>query len=384
MRTTGMRTIVLLLAIVSQAYSFSWMPKEAAEWAINKFVEMEKNRSMEVSRGVDRRPSHPFITGDGFRSICNHICDDSNRCRMVPENVKDGECVFVKSDFFDFFAKEVTKRIPGKYVIVSHNGDISAPDGQDDAPRVGMPRFVTSDILEKEYMAGRLLAHHAQNLWWKNYTEKSRPNFLHCLPIGFENRQYPVGRRVHDYVDALRRNVLHRPDYSLEEEASKPLLLVAFYPKSRIPDRHKVLKIIGAIPPRGQPKPTNPFYNETDLNHDEWLDAIVHHRFVLAPFGHGLDTHRISEILMMGGIPVVRKSTISSCYDDSDNHMGHLSRGSVPMVWLNSWEELTKEKLEEEWKRIISFPKSHWDWKRVFIDHWIDRIRATETMKMLH
>jgi hypothetical protein len=44
--------------------------------------------------------------------------------------------------------------------------------------------------------------------------------------------------------------------------------------------------------------------------HSQWLKDITKHKFVLAPFGHGLfghglDTHRVSEILTMGGIPVI-------------------------------------------------------------------------------
>lgn len=301
---------------------------------------------------------------------------------MEPEKVKDGECVFVKTDFFEFFVKEITPRIPGKYIIVSHNGDLSAPDGQDDAPRIGMPRYVVSDVLLREYNAGRLLAHHGQNLWWKNNTFSPKPVFTHCLPIGFENRQYPTGKNVHVYAEALQRFVLDKPEMSIEEQAKKPLLLVAFYPKSRVPDRHKVLSIMGVFPPKGQPKPVNPYYNYTDLNHMEWLEGITTHRFVLAPFGHGLDTHRVSEILMMGGIPVMRRSTISSCFDNTDNKLVArngtvLNRGSLPVVLLDKWEDLSKERLELEWDRIMHHaPPEKWDWSRLFLKHWVDRIQA--------
>ena len=240
-----------------------------------------------------------------------------------------------------------------------------------------MPKYIVSDILAKEYKAGRLIAHHGQNLWWKNCSFTPRPEFSHCLPIGFENRQYNIGKNVHVYAEALKRNIIDRPLLDIEAQKKKPLLLIAFYPKSRVPDRHKVLSILGVFPPRGQPKPKNPFYNYTDLNHIQWLDAIVEHRFVLAPFGHGLDTHRVSEILLMGGIPVMRKSSISSCYDDSDNYLNKnkaVKRGSIPVVIVDKWEDVTKERLELEWERIAKIPPSQWDWKRLFINHWIERI----------
>lgn len=175
------------------------------------------------------------------------------------------------------------------------------------------------------------------------------------------------------YADALREHLVNRPIRSASQKASRPLLLVAFYPKSKSPDRYTVLKAIGAIPEKGATKLVS-YYNETDLSHAEWLQAIGEHKFVLAPFGHGLDTHRVSEILLMGGIPVMRKSGISSCYDDTDNEFRGLKRGSLPVVILNSWSELTKERLDSEWERLSVIPQGTWDHRRLFLGHWLERI----------
>eukprot|EP01039_Chlorochromonas_danica_P003948 gene3948-4320_t len=356
------------------------MTKEIAEKAIEEFKKSETERSRISYRGTDRRPSTPFISGDSFRSFAHHICEDANRCRMDPASVKDNDIIFVKTDFFDFFVKSVIPRMNASYLVISHNGDLSAPDGQDDAPRIGMPKYVTSDLLAEEYKRGRLLAHFAQNLWWKNYTFSPRPTFSHCIPIGFENRQWHIGKQVHLYTEALQRFVINRPFANLTDE-QRPWLLIAFYPKSRVPDRHKVLSILRVFPPKGQPKDENPWYNHTDLSHAQWLEAITYHKFVLAPFGHGLDTHRISEILLLGGIPVMRRSTLSSCYDDSDNVLVNpktgqtLTRGSLPVVILDKWEDLSLARLQAEWERIKKIPRENWDYSRAFINHWMDRIR---------
>ena len=118
------------------------------------------------------------------------------------------------------------------------------------------------------------------------------------------------------------------------------------------------------------------FFSPFPFFYSEWLDAIYHHRFVLAPFGHGLDTHRISEIYGNGGIPVMRRSTISSCYDDSDNDMGKgRKRGSLPLVIVDKWEDLSEEFLEKEWLRIVKIPIEAWDYHRLLLSHWIDRIQ---------
>lgn len=374
---------LLFVALVRLAPA-TWLSPEAAESIAHQFLLDETARSKIQFRGTDLRTSTPFVSGDGFRNHCPHVCDETNRCRMHPEAVQNGSCIFVKADFYQFFAESVTPRIPGTYKIVSHNGDLSTPDGQTDAGRIQMSKYMTSHILEEEYRRGRLLAHHGQNLWWRNITVgESRPAWAHCLPIGIENRQYAIGKNPQAYVDALREHIINKKPMTTEERTGRPLLLVAFYPKSRVPDRMKVLVAIGAYSKDGKmPKVENPFYNLTDLSHKEWLEAIPLHRFVLAPFGHGLDTHRVSEILLMGGVPVMRRSSISSCYDDSDNSwkVGNVTktRGSLPIVVLDSWSDLTKDRLEQEWKRIVEIPPSKWDWSRLLIDHWISRIDERE------
>jgi hypothetical protein len=387
--------VTWLTAWLAHVAVAQWIPRDVYRAIIAEFETLEAERSKIHVRGVDKRVSAPFISGNGFRAAIRfetHLCEESNRCRVTPEAITNGSCVYVVSDMFDYFVKDIVPRIPGPYKIISHNGDLSTPDGQSDAPRIGMSRYVTSDILSREYAAGRLLAHHGQNLWWANNSFSPRPPWAHCLPIGFENRQWKMGGNLRGYTGAIEEFILKKPMLSLAEQDKKPLLLIAFYPKNRVPDRQKVLTTIGAIPPKGQPKPINTWYNETDLSHSEWLAGITEHRFVLAPFGHGLDTHRyadlswifksvtvtlvcrISEILVMGGIPVMRRSTISSCFDDTDNVIGSSTRGSIPVVILDTWQDLTKDRLEKEWQRIKAVPAEKWDWRRVFLEHWLERI----------
>lgn len=79
-------------------------------------------------------------------------------------------------------------------------------------------------------------------------------------------------------------------------------------------------------------------FSTSRMSHPDWMQAITRHKFVLAPFGHGLDTHRLTEILLMGGVPVIRQSTISSCYDDTDNVIGDgLSRVSFKLAFAFSF-----------------------------------------------
>ena len=73
-------------------------------------------------------------------------------------------------------------------------------------------------------------------------------------------------------------------------------------------------------------------------------------------------------------VPVIRRSSITSCYDDSDNVIGGTSRASIPVVVVDKWSDVNESRLNWEWKRITSYSREHWDWKRLFIDHWFERI----------
>jgi len=85
----------------------------------------------------------------------------------------------------------------------------------------------------------------------------------------------------------------------------------------------------------------------------------------------------MAEILLMGGIPVIKRSTLTSCYDDSDNtDTNGWRRGSLPLVVVDQWGDVTLELLTREWDRITAVPKGQWDWRRIFLSQHVARIRA--------
>lgn len=187
----GKRFWTFDFAVIVTVFIFSvkshWISKEAAERAISEFGRLEVEREGRQFKGVDRRESTPFITGDGFRQFCSpHICEEETKCHMRPRSVGDGQCIFVKSDCFEFFVNNVSSRIPGRYVVVVHNGDLSAPDGQTDSKSIRLPHYRTKYLLDEEYAKGRLLAMHTSNLWWRNITLQPRPEYVHCIPLGYD------------------------------------------------------------------------------------------------------------------------------------------------------------------------------------------------------
>jgi len=66
--------------------------------------------------------------------------------------------------------------------------------------------------------------------------------------------------------------------------------------------------------------------------------------FVAAPWGHGLDTHRFWEALMMGSVPVVLSSPLDVLYKQ------------FPVIILQSWQEAQ--------------PNATWLWRQQILRRW--------------
>lgn len=335
------------------------IPPDIARWLLVAFEKEESIRVQTPFSPPDHRASSPFITGDGFAPLCQHHCLYRG-CNIKPEQVKYGDCIFIEADLFPRVVRDYLPTINTSYILVGHNGDQSMPDGQDGKPVLGMNVFTTRTELTREFEAGKLLAVHVQNLWWKGYEDGiPRDPYLHCLPIGLENRYNRLGGDLKSYLSYVETNVVHpkldsfhsyiprsspastatdhrsrqmlndgylfdqtsvmkvtssyhgtqafrtplpplesaqqlQLNKELASFANKPMLLVAFSPDPFKPDRVKALRELGINPHSDSPQVDHSLYHviSGQLSHAAWMGTIRDFPFVLAPFGHGLDTHR--------------------------------------------------------------------------------------------
>ena len=67
--------------------------------------------------------SKPYISGDTFRQLSNHIFDERKSIKFL--NIKDGDIIFVKTDFLEQFISKHLSKINKKVAIVLHNSDFS-------------------------------------------------------------------------------------------------------------------------------------------------------------------------------------------------------------------------------------------------------------------
>mmetsp|Transcript_23907 Transcript_23907/g.60014 ORF Transcript_23907/g.60014 Transcript_23907/m.60014 type:complete len:155 (+) Transcript_23907:1017-1481(+) len=99
-----------------------------------------------------------------------------------------------------------------------------------------------------------------------------------------------------------------------------------------------------------------------------WADVVQHHKFVICPWGHGLDTHRTWEVLLLGSFPVVRSSSLDSLYN------------GLPVLIVQQWKEIAVQMLASARHQFLSSSDIHQE--KLFFEYWQNLILAFQQIQM--
>ena len=261
-----------------------------------------------------RLSSKPFISGDTFRNISDHVFDENSNLKINKINSHD--IVFVKTDYLNLFINKYINLLPNNIILITHNSDIN---------------------IEREYkdiFRKKQIFWFAQNL---NFKVSIKDNIL-PLPIGFENRNWFKNGKLSN----LKK---YQPS-----KVKNDKILCSFNPQTN-PERIEILNYI-------QNSEVITFSRRS--NHFNFMNSLSQCKFSICPPGNGLDTHRIWESLMVETIPIMEKSEFSS----------NLKFLKIPIYELEEWSEISN--LNKEKVRIIY---SHYsellkDKSFLYIDYW--------------
>ena len=114
----------------------------------------------------------PFITGDNFRAIANHIFDE-RKSQFNPYKVQERDIVFVKTDYLKKFFMLYHHRIKHPYILLTHNSDDAIP---------GNYLAYLSDPKIIAWFGINATVHHPK---------------LHVIPVGICNERYEPHRSIH-------------------------------------------------------------------------------------------------------------------------------------------------------------------------------------------
>lgn len=221
---------------------------------------------------------------------------------FIPENVKDGEFVFVKTDYVvdGTFMRDYYPRIRNKFNLITANSSYQiGAIGSD-----GYKLMLEEDKLLKWYSTNPPEVHNAK---------------IVPIPIGFEEPNRVGGNQM------LLNSARSRGVYFWNKKFKA---LLPYHNFSTNPEREGIYKRIASLP----------FVDAITQKQNiiEYLNSINDYRFVICLAGSGLDLHRIPETLLMGSIPILINSVLKRLFSFYD----------LPGIFVNSWSDLDDVFLE--------------------------------------
>ena len=100
--------------------------------------------------------------------------------------------------------------------------------------------------------------------------------------------------------------------------------------------------------------------NNPGLRMDDYQSSVEKYRYILCPWGNGVDTHRVWETLYSGNIPVTKK-----------HHTFSTSKG-LPILFIPEYEDITLENLTTFYDNIKGDKNMY---EKLDINFWIEDIK---------
>lgn len=283
---------------------------------------------MYVTRHANTRntqTNYPFLSGDVFRAISDHIIDDTHQ-PFFPNKVKEKEILFVKTRYLKRFFRFMHPHIKNPYILVTHNGDEEVP-GE-------FRRFLDDPKII---------------VWFGTNATLEHPKLKH-LPIGFGNTHEPTFLATDKIIFEILDNPLQKEQLVYLNFDEKT------YPAERVPVKEFFL--------------TKDFCTKGERKcFAEFISDVMRSKFVISPRGNGIDCCRVWESLVVGSIPIVKTSSLDSLYQD------------LPILIVNDWSEVTQEFLENKY---LEMSQREYCLEKIYADYWIQQIISFSGKQISH
>jgi len=261
-----------------------------------------------------------YITGNEFRKCADYIVEGCV-ANFNPKAIPPKSIIFIDVYSLPYFFSKIFPLIKNQFFLITHNGDASAPG-----------EFVS--YLNDSHIIK----------WFGQNCDTIHSKFI-PIPIGIPNPHWPHGNtkvfdETLDYLESISQKKIQKLYINFPYIAtSNPSVRGPLYEFFK----NKQFAVFA------DKKPWK-----------EYLLETAQYQFILSPFGNGLDCIRTWEALLVGSIPVVKKSTLDALYEN------------LPVIIVNEWDEVTEEYLIKKYKEIIKKPFKK---EKLFMDYWIEEIR---------
>ncbi|KZL19242.1 hypothetical protein PsAD2_01993 [Pseudovibrio axinellae] len=304
--------------------SYQWMPRNREETCC-KFISSRGFAKCCVSRNRKLKSSIPALDQD------------------LLEQHKKGATLYITTDALPDFVRTKLTQIREPFVLLS--GDSDLPIGAD----VSLPNALPPLDLQNLLNHPLLVAWFAQNLTIKH-------DKLFNLPIGLDYHTL-TQRKSHawgafqsplEQEERLRQIVSMAPPLRSREIRG----YCNWHHAVHRGDRREVLDVADD---------SVAYYESDHLPRDQSWRKNAQFLFTISPFGEGMDCHRTWEALFLGAIPIVKSSGLNPLFVD------------LPVVIIEDWKELTKERLLQERDDILA---RAFDFSSLFLSFWKNRFQG--------
>lgn len=306
---------------------------------------LNSNMKAKLKRPVSEAACE-FVSSRGLLKSCdvhnpNPDTSDTKVYNYNWEQLKPRAVVYINGHALRDFVQSKLPQIRTSFVLVSGDSDLTLPEE-------GLSKEQVKSLLENSQ-----LIH-----WFAQNAVSTHPK-ISVIPIGLDYHTLATRRSsfwgppaTPVEQEALLKHISEKA-LPLADRAVKCYASFQFQTAfQRDKDR---MKAKAGLPPHLV------FYEPTQVDRETSWRNQSKYAFVISPFGGGYDCHRTWEALLLGCIPVMRKSPLGDLYDD------------LPVLVVNKWSDVTHDLLSQT---VSSFSRRQWNLEKLQLSYWMKRIRS--------
>jgi hypothetical protein len=303
---------------------------------------MEEKCKIVCSRGLLKSCT---FNSSNPKSSCNN--DFNYLINMLQSNrMFDGMSIYVCSDLLCFFVNKILPKLTNKFTLVSGDSDLCVP---------------LEALSQKETY--KLLNSTLLILWFVQNTRIQDNDKIIQLPIGLDyhtissNPNHIWKKNEERHLPIFQENILfgviHQSQFFLER---KNKIYVNFSRENdRFRDREKSLQKISI----NLLEINNNFTKRTD----NWK-LMARYKFILSPFGMGMDCHRTWESIALGCVPIICAQNFRNLFNGFN------------VLIVNDWSEVTEELLNSYLDTIGNNELNSINNEKIKLSYWVDKINT--------
>jgi hypothetical protein len=260
------------------------------------------------------------VSGLSFFKISDWSFDPRYPITFDYSKIKDGDRVFLNLDYFINFYKQINQPNKKKIVLITHNSDKSFTD--------------------EHY---NMIKDYVYRIYAINNT--CRNNNVVTIPIAFQD--WP--KNHFNLIVGL--SLKHK---SFEK---KNLIYMNFSIGTNPVKRTQCFNYFNSY---------DWVTKKSNISKEEFMNDLLHSKYVISPEGAGIDCHRIYEAIAVGTIPIVKKT--HTAMDEFYT--------KLPIILVEDWNEVTYDFLINDYN-IYKNTLDHWlDTNKGWMtpEHWIQKL----------